>query len=64
MSKENIPLNFVLDKSKEVILYLGKGEVEGEKELQAWMKDSPSNFKGISCRCEETFYKLSAKVND
>tara|TARA_B100000579_G_scaffold159651_1_gene129753 strand:+ start:520 stop:621 length:102 start_codon:yes stop_codon:yes gene_type:complete len=33
MSKGNIPQHFVLDKSKEVIFYLGKGEFEADKEL-------------------------------
>tara|TARA_B100000945_G_scaffold60153_1_gene44721 strand:+ start:550 stop:681 length:132 start_codon:yes stop_codon:yes gene_type:complete len=42
MSKEKIPLHFVLDKSKEVIFYLRKRAVEIAKEMRAWMKDVPS----------------------
>tara|TARA_Y100001968_G_scaffold316937_1_gene345352 strand:+ start:904 stop:1035 length:132 start_codon:yes stop_codon:yes gene_type:complete len=41
MSKENIPPYFVLHKSKKVIFYLGKRDVEAEKELQLWMNDFP-----------------------
>ena len=59
MSKEkNIPPHFVLDKSKEVIFYLGKGEVEADKELQAWMKDFPSAYKGMVMRSACLFKKL------
>ena len=47
MSKDNIPQHFVLNKTKEVIFYLGNGEVEEEKELQAWMNDFPSDYKGM-----------------
>ena len=45
MSKENIPPHFVLNKSKEVIFYLGKRAVETEKEMKEWIKDFPSDYK-------------------
>ena len=58
MSKEKIPPHFVLDKSKEVIFCSGKGEVDAEKELQAWMKDFPSDYKGMVMKSACLFKKL------
>ena len=58
MSKENIPPHFVLDKSKEVIFYLGKGAVEAEKELPAWMQKFPSDYKGMVMTSACLFKKL------
>ena len=58
MSKENIPPHFVLDKSKEVIFYLGKGSVEAEKEMTAWMIDFPSDYKGMVINSACLFKKL------
>ena len=58
MSKDNIPQHFVLNKTKEVIFYLGNGEVEEEKELQAWMHDFPSDYKGMIIKSACLFKKL------
>ena len=58
MSKENIPPHFVLDKSKEVIFYLGKGAVEPEKEITEWMKTFPSDYKGMVMKSACLFKKL------
>ena len=58
MSKENIPPHFVLDKSKEVIFYLGKGKFEADKNLQEWMKDFPSDYKGMVMKSACLFKKL------
>ena len=58
MSKENIPPHFVLDKSKEVIFYLGKRAVETDKEMTAWMKDFPSEYKGMIMKSACLFKKL------
>ena len=58
MSKHYIPPHFVLDKLKEVIFYLGKGEVEVEKEVQAWMNDFPSDYKGMVMKSACLFKKL------
>ena len=58
MSSENIPPHFVLDKSKEVIFYLGKGVVEGEKELPEWMQKFPSDYKGMVMKSACLFKKL------
>ena len=57
MSNENIPPHFVLHKSKEVIFYLGKVEVEADEELQAWMKDFPSDYKGMVMKSACSFKK-------
>ena len=64
MSKENIPPHFVLDKSKEVIFYLRKGEVEVEKALQAWMNDFPSDYKGMVIKSACLFKKLKEDSRD
>ena len=58
MSNENIPPHFVLDKSKEVIFYLGKGAVETENELSAWMQKFPSDYKGMVMKSACLFKKL------
>ncbi len=58
MSKENIPPHFVLSKSKEVIFYLGKGSVELDNELQAWMQEFPSDYKGMLIKSACLFNKL------
>ena len=58
MSKENIPPNFALDKSKEVIFYLGKRAVETENEMTAWMKDFSSEYKCIVMKIACLFKKL------
>ena len=58
MSKKNIPPYFVLDKSKEVIFYIGKRSVEADKELQAWMKKFPSDYKGMVMKSACLFKKL------
>ena len=58
MSKENIPSHFVLHESKEVIFYLGKRTVETEREMTAWMKDFPSEYKGMIMKSACLFKKL------
>ena len=58
MSKENIPPHFVLDKSKEVIFYLGKGSVEADEEMKAWMQKFPSDYKGMVINSACLFKKL------
>ena len=63
MSKENIPPHFIDEKNKEVVFHV-KGGYSVTMAMSIWMKSFPDDFKGISCRCEETFYKLRAKVND
>tara|TARA_B100000214_G_scaffold284199_1_gene213768 strand:+ start:29 stop:223 length:195 start_codon:yes stop_codon:yes gene_type:complete len=58
LNKENIPPHFVLVKSKEVIFYLGKRAVASEKEMTAWMKDFPSEYKGMVMKSACLFKKL------
>tara|TARA_B100001029_G_scaffold124415_1_gene103663 strand:+ start:258 stop:440 length:183 start_codon:yes stop_codon:yes gene_type:complete len=58
-----LPPHFIDKKKKEVVLHL-KGGYSVTMATSIWMKSFPDDFKGISCRCAETFYKLSAKVND
>ena len=53
-----MPPHFALNKSKEVIFYLGKGKVEADKELQAWMKEFPSDYKGMVMKSACLFKKL------
>ena len=58
MSNENIPPHFVLDKSKEVIFYLGKGSVAADEEMQAWMQKFSSDYKGMVIKSACLFKKL------
>ena len=32
--------------------------------IPTWMKSFPEGVRSVTCRCEETFYKLRAKVNE
>ena len=59
----NIPPHFIDEKNKEVVFHI-KGAYSVTMAISIWMTSFPDDFKGISCRCEETFYKLRAKVND
>ena len=58
-----LPPHFIDGKNKEVIFHI-KGGYSVTKAMSIWMKSFPVDFKGIACRCEETFYKLRAKIND
>ena len=58
-----LPSQFVDKKNKEVVFHL-KGGYPVTMAMPIWMKSFPDDFKGVTCRCEETFYKLRAKVND
>ena len=63
ISTMTIPPHFIDEKNKEVVFNL-KGGYPVTMTIPTWIKSFPDNFKGITCRCEETFYKLRAKVND
>ena len=56
---------FVYEKNKEVVFNI-KGGFPVTMAIPTWMKIFPEGYKSIifTCRCEETFYKLRAKVND
>ena len=58
-----IPLYFIYENNKEVVFHL-KGGYPVKMAIPTWMKSFPDNYKGVTYRCEETFYKLRAKVND
>tara|TARA_Y100001968_G_scaffold249583_1_gene234427 strand:+ start:621 stop:815 length:195 start_codon:yes stop_codon:yes gene_type:complete len=64
MNNQNIPPHFVLDKSKEVIFYLGKGAVEVEKEMTEWMKTFPSDYKGMVMKSACLFKKLQEDLRE
>ena len=58
-----IPPHYVDEKNKEVVFHL-KGGYPVTMAIPTWMKSFPDDYKGITCRCEETFYKLRAKVKE
>ena len=58
-----LPPHFIDEKNKEVVFHV-KGGYSVTMAMSIWMKSFQEDFKGVSCRCEETFYKLRAKVND
>ncbi len=58
----SLPPHFIDEKDKEFVLHL-KGGYPVTMAIPTWMQSSfPEGFKGVTCRCEETFYKLRAKV--
>ena len=62
-SSMSLPPHFIDAKKKEVVFHI-KGGHPVTMKIATWMKSFPDEYKGISCRCEETFYKLRAKVNE
>ncbi|WP_038650553.1 hypothetical protein [Prochlorococcus sp. MIT 0801] len=58
----SLPPYFIDEKNKEVVFHIKGDPVT--MAILTWMKSFPDHYKGVSCRCEETFYKLRAKVND
>ena len=58
----SLPPHFIDEKNKEVVFHL-KGGYPVTMAIPTWMKSFPDHYKGVSCRCEETFYKLRAKFN-
>ena len=58
-----IPPHFIDEKNKEVVFH-PKGGYPVMMAITTWMKFFPDDYKGVTCRGEETFYKLRAKVND
>ena len=59
----SLPPHFIDEKNKEVVFHL-KGGYPVTMAIHTWMKSFPDDYTGITYRCEETFYKLRAKVND
>ena len=58
-----IPPYFIDEKKKEVVFHI-PGGFPIVMAIPTWMEFFPDDYKGVACRCEETFYKLRAKVND
>ena len=59
----SLPPHFIDEKKKEVVFHL-KGTFSVQLAIPTWMQSFPEGFKGVTCRCEETFYKLRVKIND
>ena len=57
MSKAVIPPHLVLEKTKEVIFY-SKPPVPTDTEITEWMKDFPSDFKGMVMKSACLFKRL------
>ena len=58
-----MPPHFVDEKKKEVTFHI-PGGFPTTMLIPSWMKFFPPDYKDYACRCEETFYKLRAKVNE
>ena len=58
-----IPPHYLDNKNKQVVFHL-KGAYPATLAIPTWMKFFPEDYKGVVVRCEETFYKLRAKVNE
>ena len=58
-----MPPHFVDEKKKEVVFHI-KGGYPVTMVIPTFMQSFPKGFKGATCRCEETFYKLRTKVNE
>ena len=58
-----LPPHLIDEENKEVGFYI-KGAHPVTMAIPTWMKSFPDHYKGVTWRCEETFYKLRAKVND
>ena len=59
----SLPPHFIDEKNKEVVFHI-KGAYPVMMAISTFMQSFPDDYKGVTCRCEETFYKLRAQVND
>ena len=57
----SLPMNF-LDEKKQDFFHIEAGHPV-TMAMPTWMKSILDNYKSISCRSKETFYKLKAKIN-
>ena len=55
--------HYLDEKNKQVVFHI-KGGFPTTMAIPKWMKRFPPDYKGVVVRCEETFYKLRAKVNE
>jgi hypothetical protein len=58
-----MPPHYLDEKNKEVVFHI-KGGFPTTMAIPTWMKNFPDGYKGLVVRCEETFYKLRARVNE
>ena len=58
-----IPPHYVDEKNKEVVFHI-PGGFPVTLGIPTWMKAFPSDYKGTCIRCEESFYRWRAKVNE
>ena len=58
-----IPPHYVDEKNKEVVFHIPSG-YPATLGIPTWMRPFPSDYKGSCIRCEESFYRLRAKVNE
>ena len=50
----SLPPHFIDEKNKEVVFHF-KGGYPVKMAISTLMKPFPDDFKGVTCRCEETF---------
>ena len=58
-----LPPHFIDEKKKEGVFHI-KGGYPVTMAIPTFMQSFQKGFKGFTCRCEETFYKLRSKVNE
>ena len=58
-----LPPHYVDEKKNQVVFHL-PGGYPTTLAIPTWMERFPDNYKGVAVRCEETFYKWRAKVNE
>ena len=58
----SLPPHFIDEKKKEVVFHI-KGCYPVTMSIPTCIQSFPKGFKGVTCHCEETFYKFRAKVN-
>ena len=58
-----IPPHYVNEKKKEVVFHIPSGN-PATLGIPTWMRAFSSDYKGSCIRCEESFYRLRAKVNE
>ena len=59
----SMPPHYLDEKNKQVVFHI-KGGFPTTMAIPIWMKNFPDDLKGVVVRCEETFYKLRARVNE
>tara|TARA_Y100001968_G_C18723606_1_gene421282 strand:- start:214 stop:444 length:231 start_codon:yes stop_codon:yes gene_type:complete len=57
-----MPPDFIDEKKKEVVFHIPRGFPVVL--AITWMESFLKDYKGISSRCEDTFYRLRAQINN